>query len=65
MEGHEPPYIRGDNEQLLKPGMTFTIEPGIYLTGRNGSRIEDDMLITEDGGQSLSDLPRQLHQLDL
>jgi len=65
MEGHEPPYIRGDNEQLLKPGMTFTIEPGIYLTGRNGSRIEDDMLITEDGSQSLSDLPRQLHQLDL
>jgi Xaa-Pro dipeptidase len=65
MEGHEPPYIRGDNEQLLQPGMTFTVEPGIYLTGRNGSRIEDDILITEDGSQSLSDLPRQLHQLEL
>lgn len=65
MEGHEPPYIRGDNEQLLKPGMTFTVEPGIYLTGRNGSRIEDDILITEEGSLSLSDLPRQLTQLDL
>jgi Xaa-Pro dipeptidase len=42
MEGHEAPYMRGDNMQLLEPGMAFTVEPGIYLTGRNGVRIEDE-----------------------
>ncbi|MDQ2690792.1 MAG: aminopeptidase P family protein, partial [Chloroflexota bacterium] len=36
MEGHEEPYMRGDNMQLLEPGMAFTVEPGIYLPGRNG-----------------------------
>ena len=65
MEGHEPPYIRGDNDQVLEAGMTFTVEPGIYLTGRNGARIEDDILVTADGSQSLSDLPRQLKFLDI
>ena len=60
LEGHEEPYIRGDNEQILEPGMTFTIEPGIYLQGLGGVRIEDDMVITEDGAESLSMLPRNL-----
>ena len=63
MECHEEPYIRGDNGQLLKEGMTFTVEPGIYLAGRNGVRIEDDVLITEDGAESLSDYPRDLQVL--
>jgi Xaa-Pro dipeptidase len=58
MEGHEAPYMRGDNMQLLEPGMAFTVEPGIYLTGRNGVRIEDNMVIMDDGAQSLSDMPR-------
>lgn len=65
LEVHEDPYIRGDNELLLAPGMTYTVEPGIYLTGRGGVRIEDDMLVTADGAQSLSDLPRAVVPLPI
>jgi Xaa-Pro dipeptidase len=65
MEGHEPPYMRNDNDQILLPGMTYTVEPGIYLPDRNGVRIEDDMVITQEGAESLSDLPRELATLPL
>jgi Xaa-Pro dipeptidase len=59
MEGHEDPYMRGDNQQILEPGMCYTVEPGIYLPGRNGVRVEDNMAITSNGVESLSDMDRE------
>jgi len=65
LESHEAPYIRDGNPRSLEPGMTFTIEPGIYLPGRGGVRIEDDVVITDQGLHSFSDLPRVLNTLDI
>ena len=63
MQCHEEPYIHSDNELPLHVGMTYTVEPGIYLPAKNGVRIEDDVLVTNDGTVSLSTLPRRIIRL--
>ena len=63
MEVHEPPYIYAENQNPLEEGMVFTVEPGIYIEGKGGVRIEDDVIITGSGCESLSDFPRDLRIL--
>jgi Xaa-Pro aminopeptidase len=58
---HEPPYLVAGEEQPLVPGMCFSIEPGIYLRGRYGVRIEDIVTVTGTGGRRLNNTGRQLH----
>lgn len=61
LDGHEPiPQIAANIEDRLEPGMMFTIEPGIYIPEIGGVRIEDDMLVTETGCDSLTVFPREL-----
>lgn len=60
LDEHEPPYIVEGDETLLQPGMTFTVEPGIYRAGFGGIRIEDDVLVTEDGAETLTTFSRDL-----
>jgi len=60
LEVHEEPYIVAGNDLVLVPGMAFSIEPGIYLPGRWGARIEDIVVITEDGCEQLNRRPRDL-----
>lgn len=60
LEAHEEPYMFGESTQLLEEGMVYTVEPGIYLPGKGGVRIEDDMAVTATGSTSLSSLPREL-----
>jgi Xaa-Pro aminopeptidase len=60
LEVHELPYIVEGNAQLLEPGMCFSIEPGIYLEGRFGVRIEDQVAVTKDGAIRLNNAPRDL-----
>jgi Xaa-Pro aminopeptidase len=57
---HEPPYMVEGEKHLLEPGMCFSIEPGIYLPGRFGVRIEDIVTVTEDGGRRLNNTTREL-----
>ncbi|GAA2518616.1 aminopeptidase P family protein [Streptomyces levis] len=57
---HEPPYMIEGEEQPLVPGMCFSVEPGVYLPGRFGVRIEDIVTVTEDGGRRLNDTTREL-----
>ncbi|MEG3626921.1 aminopeptidase P family protein [Streptomyces poriticola] len=61
---HEPPYMIEGEEQPLVPGMCFSVEPGVYLPGRFGVRIEDIVTVTEDGGRRLNDTTRELVLVD-
>ncbi|WP_082624099.1 aminopeptidase P family protein [Nocardioides sp. Soil805] len=58
---HEPPYMVEGEEQPLRTGMCFSIEPGIYLTGRFGVRIEDIVTVTDEGGRRLNNTDHRLH----
>lgn len=60
-EIHEMPYVTSANPQVLEEGMVFTVEPGIYLPGRFGIRLEEVAVVTADGARRLSDLSRSLH----
>jgi Xaa-Pro aminopeptidase len=62
LEIHESPRLAADQSRPLKAGMIITIEPGIYVPGWGGVRIEDDVLVTKDGHRVLSSLPRDLSQ---
>ncbi len=58
---HEPPYMVEGETRPIEPGMCFSIEPGIYLPGRFGVRIEDIVVATADGGRRLNNASREMH----
>ncbi len=60
LESHEDPYLVTGNGELLRPGMAFSVEPGIYLDGRYGARIEDIVVCGEDGPIILNEMDREL-----
>lgn len=60
MAGHEEPYITATSETVLKPGMVFSVEPGIYLPGKFGVRLEEIVVVRDDGPQIFSELPREV-----
>ncbi|MFI5293280.1 MAG: M24 family metallopeptidase, partial [Candidatus Limnocylindrales bacterium] len=63
LEVHEEPYVIWDNAETAVAGDTFSIEPGIYLEGRHGVRIEDVVVCTQQGGVSLNSTERGLRVL--
>lgn len=64
LDVHEPGDVSSANEAQVAPGMCFSIEPGIYLPGRFGVRIEDLVIVTEDGCEVLNAYPRELSIID-
>ena len=61
---HEPPYMVEGETRALEPGMCFSIEPGIYLPGRFGVRIEDIVTVTEEGGRRFNNTSHELRIVD-
>ena len=64
LEGHEDPYLVAGNAEPLAEGMAFSVEPGIYLPGRYGARIEDIVVCGADGPIVLNEAPRELNVVD-
>ncbi|TDC93128.1 aminopeptidase P family protein [Saccharopolyspora aridisoli] len=60
LDVHEEPYIVGGNQLVLEPGMAFSVEPGIYQQGHWGARIEDIVIVTDDGVESVNNQPHEL-----
>lgn len=58
---HECPRVQIGRETILRPGMIFTVEPGLYFPGDCGVRTEDDVLVTDTGMENLSHTPREIH----
>ncbi len=63
LEIHEAPFVVGGNDQVLEPGMVMSVEPGIYLPGKFGVRIEDLVVIEEGGARSLNAAPKELAEV--
>jgi Xaa-Pro aminopeptidase len=63
LDGHEEPYIVAGNALPLEPGMAFSVEPGIYLAGRHGARIEDIVVCAPGGAERLNTLSTALVEL--
>ena len=57
---HEAPRLSPRGEDILEPGMVVTVEPGIYLPDFGGVRIEDDVIVTENGCEVLTKSPKHL-----
>ena len=64
LEGHEDPYLIAGNDLPLRPGMAFSVEPGIYFPGAYGARIEDIVVCGEDGPIVLNEAPRHLYVVE-
>ena len=65
LEVHEYPAVSSRSDQRLIEGMVITIEPGVYIPGTGGVRIEDTVVVTKDGFEALTSIPKQFKQLDL
>ena len=63
LQVHEAPSLRPNSDVVLQTGMVVTVEPGIYLPGWGGVRIEDDVLVTPDGCEVLTSVPTDLQSL--
>lgn len=65
IEDHEYPSVSGNNTMLIEPGMAFSVEPGIYIPGKYGVRIEDIIIVTKDGKEVLNNAPKELRVIKI